>query len=147
MSGTEVEQQNIINGLKKISKIKKITYGDISKKTEIPESTLRKIFSGRDCKLSVLLKICDALEVDLNDVMRESEKHHGDGTFKLNQRQSEYFMINLDAYWMLLKLIRKMPLDKLLVDFGGDEYRFNTCLLYTSPSPRDATLSRMPSSA
>ena len=25
--------------------------------------------------------------------------------------------------------------------------RFNTCLLYTSPSPRDATLSRMPSSA
>ena len=26
-------------------------------------------------------------------------------------------------------------------------YSFNTCLLYTSPSPRDATLSRMPSSA
>ena len=25
--------------------------------------------------------------------------------------------------------------------------RFNSCLLYTSPSPRDATLSRMPSSA
>ena len=28
----------------------------------------------------------------------------------------------------------------------GDETR-NICLLYTSPSPRDATLSRMPSSA
>ena len=27
------------------------------------------------------------------------------------------------------------------------EYSFSTCLLYTSPSPRDATLSRMPSSA
>ena len=26
-------------------------------------------------------------------------------------------------------------------------YQQNTCLLYTSPSPRDATLSRMPSSA
>ena len=25
--------------------------------------------------------------------------------------------------------------------------RFESCLLYTSPSPRDATLSRMPSSA
>ena len=25
--------------------------------------------------------------------------------------------------------------------------QYNTCLLYTSPSPRDATLSRMPSSA
>ena len=33
----------------------------------------------------------------------------------------------------------------------SDEYRVftnvNSCLLYTSPSPRDATLSRMPSSA
>ena len=30
---------------------------------------------------------------------------------------------------------------------GPTEDRINTCLLYTSPSPRDATLSRMPSSA
>ena len=29
-------------------------------------------------------------------------------------------------------------------DFDTDQY---SCLLYTSPSPRDATLSRMPSSA
>ena len=33
--------------------------------------------------------------------------------------------------------------------FGGEMINviFNSCLLYTSPSPRDATLSRMPSSA
>ena len=31
------------------------------------------------------------------------------------------------------------------IDTGS--YIFNACLLYTSPSPRDATLSRMPSSA
>ena len=30
---------------------------------------------------------------------------------------------------------------------SGDFYPHHTCLLYTSPSPRDATLSRMPSSA
>ena len=28
-----------------------------------------------------------------------------------------------------------------------DDHETETCLLYTSPSPRDATLSRMPSSA
>ena len=28
-----------------------------------------------------------------------------------------------------------------------DSARYTSCLLYTSPSPRDATLSRMPSSA
>ena len=30
---------------------------------------------------------------------------------------------------------------------NGDRAHDHTCLLYTSPSPRDATLSRMPSSA
>ena len=30
---------------------------------------------------------------------------------------------------------------------GPDDVRERACLLYTSPSPRDATLSRMPSSA
>ena len=34
------------------------------------------------------------------------------------------------------------------LQLGADEGPFyQTCLLYTSPSPRDATLSRMPSSA
>ena len=31
--------------------------------------------------------------------------------------------------------------------FFPDEININTCLLYTSPSPRDRTRSRMPSSA
>ena len=35
---------------------------------------------------------------------------------------------------------------KLEVDIG-DEYGRNSCLLYTSPSPRDKRQSRMPSSA
>ena len=30
---------------------------------------------------------------------------------------------------------------------GGGNYIINSCLLYTSPSPRDRTRSRMPSSA
>ena len=42
-------------------------------------------------------------------------------------------------------------LNALIIDEGvvkGDTgYIVRTCLLYTSPSPRDATLSRMPSSA
>ena len=33
------------------------------------------------------------------------------------------------------------------ITVGQTAYRLASCLLYTSPSPRDATLSRMPSSA
>ena len=38
--------------------------------------------------------------------------------------------------------------EKNIKDLGYDlDVVIDTCLLYTSPSPRDATLSRMPSSA
>ena len=39
-------------------------------------------------------------------------------------------------------IIPKAPLDE-----SSKYQRYKSCLLYTSPSPRDATLSRMPSSA
>ena len=46
------------------------------------------------------------------------------------------------------KFNEEVPASSMLIDgdFNGDNIT-NDCLLYTSPSPRDATLSRMPSSA
>ena len=41
---------------------------------------------------------------------------------------------------------RRNPL-KHLTETSGDKYPLKTCLLYTSPSPRDLSTSRMPSSA
>ena len=38
-------------------------------------------------------------------------------------------------------------LDAVVAAQGTPRARYIICLLYTSPSPRDATLSRMPSSA
>ena len=37
--------------------------------------------------------------------------------------------------------------DKFTINRTEWDIKFSSCLLYTSPSPRDATLSRMPSSA
>ena len=47
------------------------------------------------------------------------------------------------------RLFESYAEQKHIVAYGcaGTGKTFITCLLYTSPSPRDATLSRMPSSA
>ena len=46
-----------------------------------------------------------------------------------------------DGYIQILKLDEKNNSGKRTIKI------YNTCLLYTSPSPRDANASRMPSSA
>ena len=43
--------------------------------------------------------------------------------------------------------IKQWLIKKLWYDLPVNRVKYITCLLYTSPSPRDATLSRMPSSA
>ena len=43
--------------------------------------------------------------------------------------------------------IKALPADKKVLALRALIYRANTCLLYTSPSPRDRQKSRMPSSA
>ena len=55
----------------------------------------------------------------------------------------DYTMIN--QYYYFRSLYPNMPF--YLQDEKGDTYEFKICLLYTSPSPRDRTRSRMPSSA
>ena len=42
---------------------------------------------------------------------------------------------------------RKLTYESGMEPIGGAWIQFNICLLYTSPSPRDRTRSRMPSSA
>ena len=63
----------------------------------------------------------------------------------LQEMDSVKLMNRVDTKFILsLKRAQKL-LPELIKDYKILE--INGCLLYTSPSPRDATLSRMPSSA
>ena len=71
----------------------------------------------------------------------------GDATFKAIDKKYATIETNDGR----LKLKWKTPIRNIAFisdarDFVEEDV-LNTCLLYTSPSPRDATLSRMPSSA
>ena len=55
--------------------------------------------------------------------------------------------VNLNTYEVTVEVINSEGCyDNLPPPFGVDG-KVNICLLYTSPSPRDGLLSRMPSSA
>ena len=69
-------------------------------------------------------------KIQLEQAIRESKEQH--------QRLKEQ-AANVIAH----QKQTEMRLDKAMVEME----KLTSCLLYTSPSPRDATLSRMPSSA
>ena len=71
--------------------------------------------------------------IDLNDLVIDHKK--------TSYRLKEIFKIcDTDAFLVMHK-------GKIKFEFYDKFTNFNTCLLYTSPSPRDGLLSRMPSSA
>ena len=59
-----------------------------------------------------------------------------------NAKTDEIEEIEMVSEWLAKNLLPES--DKALLH---NDYKYDNCLLYTSPSPRDATLSRMPSSA
>ena len=62
--------------------------------------------------------------------------------FRINRKED---INNLDIFEKDNKLITLIEWPQLIAD--KQDIKFITCLLYTSPSPRDTTASRMPSSA
>ena len=98
--------------------------------------------------MSILAKYNAAMEA--KDEAAMNEILHDD--YKFTMHASGNVLGKADVIkWAMSGDIKR---DKIRVIFENDEIgvehsfvSFNDCLLYTSPSPRDATLSRMPSSA
>ena len=100
---------------------------DIQKK--IPVS--REILADMETPLSVYRKLADCSYSYLFESVEGGEKW------------ARYSLIGLKAR-KIIKIIQNQI--EILQD-GEVLESIKSCLLYTSPSPRDATLSRMPSSA
>ncbi len=60
--------------LKSVLKKRKITYADLALRLNLSEPTVKRIFAEKDCKLSRLVEICDALDLTLEDVIAQAER-------------------------------------------------------------------------
>ena len=72
------------------------------------------------------------------------------GAYILNEYEKVkiYNLIAFTLAAILILLWENLTNDLFDAETGIDEFKFHSiCLLYTSPSPRDRTRSRMPSSA
>ena len=112
--------------------------------------------SAKNSKTEVITKSSDKWNVMV--IQREEDEFFLGGTMPyfngpkpygwVQKINPETFKINITNYVVAEdcgKVINPMIVDGQVQ--GGVAQGIGACLLYTSPSPRDATLSRMPSSA
>ena len=90
----------------------------------------------RNCKKSELTKDIKPFELGCMSMVIQMGKITEDTYQEFYARCKVYWTMSGSEDWYTLDQIRDL--------IGAD---INTCLLYTSPSPRDGLLSRMPSSA
>ena len=91
-----------------------------------------------------------AVEAEIGDVIVATEdqeivddvkKNGGEAILTNNNHKT-----GTDRIFQAFKKYNQKDID-FVMNIQGDEPMINICLLYTSPSPRDGLLSRMPSSA
>ena len=68
-----------------------------------------------------------------------------DGLLHISKGGRDWHKVDVDT--MSATAVPELSIYKAVADITNVHGQFYGCLLYTSPSPRDATLSRMPSSA
>lgn len=68
------QQGGIFQTLKEVMKAKRVTYKALASQMCVSEPTIKRIFQDQDCKLSRLLSICKALDIDVETLLDMSER-------------------------------------------------------------------------
>ena len=128
----------------------------------IPSTSKPKmIMKEKDMEMQLVMvsmkKIISQLKVQNNKLKEEKDQLQKQNEMK--EKKIKDLAEKLEDYEMMEKMDQERPSKKVKIDIEEldghmkniDDYlnnvKYNPCLLYTSPSPRDLSTSRMPSSA
>jgi len=113
----DAEYLGIVTTLKSMLKKRKLRYKDVAEKTGFPESSLKKIFSGRDCSIRTLMSICECLETTLEDVLKVDSSQINKG-FTLSNEQQQLFVRDPAIYDAFIRLVQKNESTQIREDLG-----------------------------
>lgn len=113
LSDTAADFSKLLDAVKHVLKEKKVTYRELARRSSIPESTLKKLFTGRDCSVRNLLSICTALEISLND-LAQLAKTTSNLEYEFTPEQVDWFNVHPEYYAFLIQIyIYKKSLEQV----------------------------------
>lgn len=97
------ERHELFMAFKSILKHRRISYRDLAEKTEMAESTIKRIFSLEECSLSKLIQIANAVDLSLQDLVAVSEKKSVEAS-SFSIEAENFLARNLDHFYFYRKL-------------------------------------------
>lgn len=71
---------DVFKVLQEALRARRMTYADLADTLGLSEPTIKRIFAARDCKLSRIIEICDALDLSLSDVTDNAARQKAEAT-------------------------------------------------------------------
>lgn len=93
----------IIDTLRIAMRSRSVTYNQIAEKIGVSEKTVKRLFKDKDCTLSRLTDICDAIGVSFYDLL-ECAKRHTEPKAQLTADQESFLREHRDHFYFLFFL-------------------------------------------
>ncbi|MDA8793608.1 hypothetical protein N9N67_10185 [Bacteriovoracaceae bacterium] len=106
MPSTSQEFQLIILEFKKYLKLHRISQGELSQKSKIPLSTIKKVLTGRDYSLNKIIVLLDSVGLSFIDMTSRIRKSLSEEVFMLSESQESFFADNLEYYYFYHKIFK-----------------------------------------
>jgi DNA-binding Xre family transcriptional regulator len=99
-----MNSETVINTIKRVLKNRRITYKQLAPQIGITEAGVKKMFLSGDITLSRLIKICDILGLNMEEVLEASTKRPI-SVLEFNSHQQEFFSKNPRYLYYFLRLL------------------------------------------
>ena len=70
----------IVDTLKKVVRMRGLTYAELAKRVGLSEASVKRLFSKRTFTLERLAQFCDALEIEVAELARMASGREGEAT-------------------------------------------------------------------
>lgn len=102
----------ITAALKLALKSKGITYRQVADKLGVSEKTIKRLFKDKDCSLSRLNSICEAINLSVYDLL-DFARHYQEPLSRLNPEQEQYLSTHPQHFHFLTFLITDHSLEQI----------------------------------
>src|SRR4051812_48979516 len=99
---TPTDGSLIPKALKGLLRAQGVTYRELARELKLSESSIKRLFAGKDFNFSRVEQICDSLEVSFFDLAQQARPDSRKNTFQLKLAQEKAFVENPKLFWFFL---------------------------------------------